>query len=392
MALTEAKWARSRSFARFHIALIGWHDQDFRPMLSVLLGFAASADLPAIIERLSLPSSSDGWLPFGSPDCELNESLIRGAAAALSRPLNPSSHVIISMRWAALEDQISHLIFGSALAYALNRSIKLEMRRYPLHKPQPPFLLKFRGLTPAPIDPPVFHRLRIARELYCKSQSDFEPDSPSVPILIRNFDDISALYGNHFVGRRLREMFGFHAALFLGHHFIDFSAFSKGIQKNTIGVEAKSFVRSRRMKHLKDPILIAGNITKAIRQIPDSENARILLLTNDTQIVKHIQKAFNQVEVLTEDWAGLARLIGAKHFVGTYRSKLSVHVNTFRARPGILVNTDTGDVLELSNSQAGILSPYLQDVEDVEFTVNERLRGCMDNIDDLRDVLQRFVL
>jgi hypothetical protein len=372
--------------------MIGATDQDLRAMLLFLLRSAASADLAALAERLSLPVSSDGWLPVGSPGCELNESLIRRAAAAFSAPLDPASHVIVSMRWAALEDQLGHLIFGSALAYALNRSIKVEMRRYPLHRPQPAFLLKFRGLAPAPADPPDFQRLRIARELYCKSRADFETDAPAVPILIRNFDDISALYGNHFVGGRLRELFGFHAALFLGHRLVDFSTFSKGTGGNTIGVEAKSFVRARRMKHLKDPILIAGNITKAIRSVPESDKAKILLLTNDTQIAKFIRSEFDHVEVLSEDFTGLGRLIGARHFVGTYRSKLSVHVNTLRARPGILVNTDTGDVLQLSNSQAGILSPYIQDVEDVEFTVNERLRGCKDNIDDLRDVLHRFVL
>jgi hypothetical protein len=293
------------------------------------------------------------------------------------------------MRWTTLEDQVSHLLFGAALAYALNRSIRVEMRRYPLTKPQPQFLFEFRNVVPALIDPPAFSRLRISRELYCKSRADLETDAPSIPILVRNFDDISALYGNHFVGRRLRELFGFHAALFLTHHLINLPAPAKTAGAD-IGVEAKSFVRSRRMKHLKESDLIAANFSQAISAA--QANARIVIVTNDTQIGYLLQKKFPKAEVLFEDAQGLAELINAREFIGTYRSKLSVLVNTMRAKRGRLMNTDTGDLLEMGNSQAGMLSPYVQDVEDVEFTVNERLRGCRDNIDDLRDVLRTFVL
>jgi hypothetical protein len=142
------------------------------------------------------------------------------------------------------------------------------------------------------------------------------------------------------------------------------------------------------MKHLRDPHLIAANFSSAI----GPARANLLIVTNDTQIAALLRNKIPSAQVLPEDARGLAGLVSASEFIGTYRSKLSVHVNTMRARRGSLVNTDTGDLLEMGNSQAGTLSPYMQDVEDVEFTVNERLRGCKDNIDDLRDVLRTFVL
>jgi hypothetical protein len=295
------------------------------------------------------------------------------------------------MRWTAIEDQLSHLIFGAALAYSLNRSLHLEIRRYPLAKPQPPLLLTLRDLAPRPTDPPTFMRLRIARELYCKSESDFRTDSPSIPILVRNFDDISALYGNHFVAGRLRDMFGLHAAFFLAHHLIDLPAAASAAKK-TLGVEARSFTRSRRMAHLRDAALIIGNFTRAIQKVVNPARYRIFVVTNDTVIGMGLAKTLPNVEVLQDNMEGLATLVNAQVFIGTYRSKLSAAVNMMRGRAGWLLNTDTGDLMQMSNSQAGLLSPYIQDVEDVEFTVNERLRGCKDNIGDLREVLRNFVL
>jgi hypothetical protein len=358
-------------------------------MLLLLPFLASSGDIESILTELHLPTSSDGWIPLNSPDSELNESLIRRAAETFRYPLNPNSQLIISMRWTTLEDQLSHFIFGAALAFALNRSIRVEMRRYPLAGPQPDFFFALRGISMGLIDPPVFSRLRIARELYCKSQTDLETDLPSIPILVRNFDDISALYGNHFVGRRLRELFGFHAAFFIANRFV---ALPERSRKGTVGVEVKSFVRSRRMKHLRDVDLIVANFTMAIGKIVDPAKERIVVVSNDTKIADRLKKSWPNVEVMAEDARGLAELIGAREFIGTYRSKLATHVSTLRGRKGWLVNTDTGDLMEMGNSQAGILSPYIQDVEDVEFTVNERLRGCADNIDDLRDVLRTFVL
>jgi hypothetical protein len=361
-------------------------------MLAVILIRSLSKSAASLIQQLNLPTTSQGWIRIGSPGCELNESLIHRASEAFRYPLNPDRHLIISMRWTSIEDQISHLIFGAALAYALNRTILVEMRRYPLSKPQPNFLFPFRNLTPALIDPPFFSRLRIDREFYCKSQTDFEPHSSPIPLLLRNFDDVSALYGNHFIGRRLRDLFGFHASFFLSHHFIDLSAVAPTSKRPIIGIDARSFVLSRRMPHLRKSSLIGANFTSAIHRIVNPLNYRIWLVTNATKIAAFIQNKFEHVTVISDDGIGLAKLIAAKVFIGTYRSKLSLHVNSMRARPGWLLNTDNGDLLEMSNSQAGVLSPYVEDVEDIEFTVNERLRGCKDNIDDLRDVLQTFVL
>jgi hypothetical protein len=251
-------------------------------------------------------------------------------------------------------------------------------------------LLALRDLSPRPTDPPTFLRLRIARELYCKSESDFRTDSPSIPILVRNFDDISALYGNHFVSGRLRDMFGFHAAFFLAHHLIRLPALVT--KRRTLGVDARSFARSRRMAHLRNASLIAGNFTRAIQKVVNPAKFRIVVLTNDTAIAKRLEKELPNVEVLQEDMKGLAELVNADIFIGTYRSKLSTAVNMMRGTAGWLLNSDTGDLIHMSNSQAGLLSPYIQDVEDVEFTVNERLRGCRDNINELREVLRTFVL
>jgi hypothetical protein len=348
-----------------------------------------SADSDALLASLNLPTHSKAWIPIDSPKSEINESLILRAVEAFRYPLNPNRQLIISMRWTTLEEQISHFVFGAALAFALNRTIKIEMRRYPLSGPQPPFLFDFRDLVPARVDPLNFTRIRISREFYCKSAEDFET---AAPIVVRNFDDISALYGNHFIGEKLRELFGFHAGFFLAHRFVNLSGYWKIARRRRVGIEAKSFMGSRRMEHLKDGRLIASKFISAVHQIANPAKYQIVVVTNDTTIAKEIRRNQTTVKVMGEDCAGLARLIEAEKFIGTFRSKLSVHVNAMRAVPGWLLDTDTGKLLKMSNSQAGVLSPYVQDVEDSEFTLNERLRGCTDNIDDLRDVLQTFVL
>jgi hypothetical protein len=266
------------------------------------------------------------------------------------------------------------------------------MRRYPLSQQQPRFLLRFRDLKPKLFETETFSRLRISRELYCKTESDFRNESPSIPILLRNFDDISALYGNRFVSSRLVKLFGYHAALFLCHHFIDFSSFSESVPKASLGIEAHSFARARRMAHLRDAGQIVANFSRVLRQLVKPEQYKIYVMSNDTTITSQFRKQFPNVQIVTEDTNGLAALVHCSLFVGTYRSRLSNAVNMMRAVPGFLLNTDTGDLLNMSNSQAGVLSPFIQDVEDVEFTVNERLRGCKDNIQELRKVIDTFVL
>jgi hypothetical protein len=147
------------------------------------------------------------------------------------------------------------------------------------------------------------------------------------------------------------------------------------------------------MKHLKEGKLIAGNFTRALASFKFKKvKVGYDVMTNDSVVEGAIKEMSKNVRILASSWKSFVNLVHCDVFVGTYRSKLSTAVNMLRAVRGYLLNTDTGDLMEMSNSQAGLLSPYVQDVEDCEFTVNERLRGCRDNIDDLREILQRFVL
>jgi sulfur transfer complex TusBCD TusB component (DsrH family) len=354
-------------------------------MLSIFLcsALAAGADLDTIINRLHLPSSV-------KQSEEINETEIRNAHRAFKLRLNPESHVIISMRWSSLEDQLGHFLFGAALAHCLNRSLLIEMRRYPLSNPQPPMLLKFRDLQVKLVDPPVFSRLRISREFYCKQEEDFRTDAPSIPILIRNFDDMASLYGNHFLAKKLRSMFGYHAGYFLAHHYLNLSN-EKLPWKSSLGVDARSFAAARRMKHLRDANLLAGNFSNVIKTLR-KQNMGVYIMTNDTVMARGIGKISSDFKVSEDSWEAFTGLLQVNAFLGTYRSKLSYAVNMLRGVPGHMLNTDNGDLMEMSNSLAGLLSPYIQDVEDCEMTVNEKLRGCKDNIDDLREILTRFIL
>lgn len=319
---------------------------------------------------------------------EVNMSVIDRAQEVFRYPLDPNSHIIISMRWTKLEDQINHFVFGAALAYALNRSIIVEMRRYPLDKEQPSFLIDFKDIKPALYETSTFHRLRIARELFCKDRAELEPMTREVPILVRNFDDISSLYGNHFVGTRLREMFGMHAFFFLAHRYIKMDLTQE--IPNSLAVDARSFPNVKRMKHLKDAGQIAKNFTNVIKKA--DHKGRLIIVTNDQKVTDKLQKKFTKAEFSGDSMDSLCKMVTSSKFIGTYRSKISTIVNMLRGEKSDVLNTDTGDIVDLSNSQAGVLSPYLQDVEDAEFTVNEKLRGCSDNIQDLREVLKTFVL
>ena len=297
-------------------------------------------------------------------------------------PLRQDRSVIISMRWWNLDEQISHFLFGAGIAYALNRSILVEMRRYPLFQTQPKLQFQLNGITPEQINPPAFTRLRVAREFFCKSEVELEGNS-SDPLLIRNFDDISSLYGNHFIAKRLKSLFGMHAGYFLLHHYVQLpEVFEEG---EFLGVEIHSFETAKKAAHMQDPALITGNFSAAVETL---RSVRVCAMSNDPRVVEKME----QIKVLPNDISGFAQLVRAKYFIGTYRSRMSNLVNMMRGRKGMMLNTDTGHILEMSNYQAGVLSPYEQNVEELEFTVNEKLRGCSDNIEELREVLHHFVL
>lgn len=345
------------------------------------------------IKKLNLPIWSLGYQDI-SNTTEISPKEIKKAYNTFSYPLNPNSNIIISSRFSNLEEQFNHFIFGTALAYALNRSIKLEMRHYPLSDSQPEFHFQFQNLDePKLYDADSFKRLRVARELFCKNESYFQTDSPSIPILVRNYDDISSLYGNHFIGSRLRSLFGIHAAYFLSHHFIKLDT-TKVVKSDSdvIGIDARLFSSVHRMKTLKNAKTIISNFTSFLKQIDPEKKCKIVIVSNSDEVLNGLQKKLWNVEKSTDDINGFVKLVGSKIFVGTYRSKFSQSVNMMRGVSGFLVNTNTGDVINMSSSQTGVLQPYFQDVEDAEFTVNEKLRGCTDNIEDLRVVLDNFVL
>lgn len=348
------------------------------------------------IKKLNLPIWSLGYQDISNIS-EISPKEVKKAYQTFSYPLDPNNSIIVSSRFSKLEEQFNHLIFGTALAYALNRSIKIEMRHYPLSEEQPQFHFQFQNLNePKLYDPDSFKRLRVARELFCKNESYFQTDSPSIPILVRNYDDISSLYGNHFIGTRLRSLFGIHAGYFLSNHFIKLdqnkALSSSKDSDNVIGIDARTFEDVHRMKTLKNVKSIAQNFISFIEQIDPKKKSQILIVSNNNKLLNELQKKLWNAETSTDDITGFTKLVGSKIFIGTYRSKFSQSVNMMRGVPGYLINTNTGDVINMSTSQTGVLQPYFQDVEDAEFTVNEKLRGCSDNIEDLRIVLDNFVL
>lgn len=347
------------------------------------------------IKSLNLPTWSLGYQDISNTS-EISPKELKKAYKTFSYPLDTKNYIIVSSRFSKLEEQFNHFIFGTALAYALNRSIKLEMRHYPLSEDQPQFHFQFQNLDePKLYDPDSFKRLRVARELFCKNESYFQTDSPSIPLLVRNYDDISSLYGNHFIGTRLRSLFGIHAGYFLSHHFIKLDQSKAVLSKensNVIGIDARSFDEVHRMKTLKDSKSIVNYFTSFISKIDPSKKSQILIVSNNKKVLNGLKKNLWNVETSTDDIDGFTKLVASKIFIGTYRSKFSQTVNMMRGVPGFLINTNTGDVINMSTSQTGVLQPFYQDVEDAEFTVNEKLRGCEDNIDDLRIVLDNFVL
>lgn len=362
-----------------------------KSLLFFIFCFISSSISEKKINELNLPTWSLGYQNI-SDISEISPKEIKKAYQTFSYPLNPKSEIIVSSRFSNLEEQFNHFIFGTALAYALNRSIKLEMRHYPLSEEQPEFHFQFQNIDePKLQDPDSFKRIRVARELFCKNESYFQTDSPSIPILIRNYDDISSLYGNHFIGSRLRSLFGIHAAYFLSHHFIKLTK-PKLSDTYVIGVDARTFDSVHRMKTLKDPKSIVKDFTSFLTKIDPDKKHKILIVSNNKNVLDGLQKSLWNVEKCTDDINGFTKLVASKIFVGTYRSKFTQTVNLMRGVPGFLVNTNTGDVINMTTSQTGVLQPYFQDVEDAEFTVNEKLRGCQDNIEDLRIVLDNFVL
>ncbi|OHT08557.1 hypothetical protein TRFO_22900 [Tritrichomonas foetus] len=364
-------------------------------MLTLFLTFVFCDDLQTKIQKLSLPTWSKGYQDISNTS-EITKEEIEKAYQTFSYPLNPNSHVIISSRFSTIEEQFNHFIFGAAIAYALNRSIKLEMRNYPLTKKQPEFLLKFKEIKPKLYETDNFFRLRVAREIFCKNETYFLTDSPSIPILIRNYDDITTLYGNHFIGSRLRSLFGMHAVYFLAHHFFEINppqkSSSNDNQKYIIGIEARVFDHVHRMKTMKDPKSVGKNFTNVINNHVIDKKSRFVLFTNNHDTSKILRKSLTNVQECKNPHECFSELVNANVFIGTYRSKYAQIINMARGVPGLLVNTNTGDVINMSNSQAGVLQPYLQDVEDAEYTVNEKLRGCLDNIEELREILEIFVL
>ena len=98
----------------------------------IFIAFAVSA-LPKSFDHLNLPNSK--LFQEGHP--EIEDSTFDSAYSTFLKPLDPNSQIIISMRHQSLEAQLQHLVYGISLAYALNRSLIVEVRDYPLSKTQP---------------------------------------------------------------------------------------------------------------------------------------------------------------------------------------------------------------------------------------------------------------
>lgn len=357
--------------------------------LCLIFRFSLSATTEEKIKFLNLPTWSKAWKDPESKESEITIDEINKAFNTFHSNLNPKSFLIISMRKETLEEQYSHFIFGAALAYALNRSIKIEMRNYPLSKAQPTFKFEFNGITPGLVEVEKFRRLRISREFYCKTEQELKGD-PNIPILLRNYDEITTIYGNHFLSSRMKELFGMHAAYFLSNYYLKQNEVN--VKADSIGIDARSFGSVRKNKFYKDPKKITKYFNQSIAALDKDKKLNIYIVSNNTQIATTLQSVLWNSKIVDDDATGFWTLVGCKTFVGTYRSRNSNAVQMTRGVAGYLVSTSFGECKQMSNSQSGILSPYLQNVEDVEYTTNEKIRGCRDNIDEIRELLDIFIL
>ena len=300
----------------------------------------------------------------------------------LNSALNPKREIVVSFRWNSFEQQFHHFIYGAALAYALNASFSLDMSLYPINMPQPPFLLKFKRPVTQTIGRNFsgFRRLRVARETYC---SDIDT---SRPLLIRNYEQIYSLYSNHKIATRLRSMFGMDAAFHIAHSYLDV----KDPQEDgSIFIEA-SAMEARKMKNIASPEKIAQTVANTIKQL-NTTGKRIIIYTNKKTVQSSISRVVKSAKFVNSI-NSINGAMTAETFVGTFRSQLANAINLIRGKSGYLMDTETQTVIKQRVYTAGILSPFKQDVEDTDVTINERLRPCADNYADLRGVISTFSL
>jgi len=293
--------------------------------------------------------------------------------------------VLISMRWESIADQIHHFLFGASIAYALDRSIVVEMKKYPLEMQQPTLKLPLIGVGTKVSPNSNFTRVNVVREFQCKNWEQIVGSDPSNVLIVRNYDPITSVYSNHVLSAILKEKFETHAPFFILRHHL-----KPSIPKSDpyLAIDCQYF-NTRRMKSMSNIthiINLFGNLIKK------SSYNRIIISTNNQHMQATLKNTFPDAEVLSESEESFWKLVGASSFIGTYRSKFSMAVSYARGVPNTLVDTLTSNIFLQSSYLSGVLSPYVQDIEDLDWTTNEKLRICDNNIDDLRDILNDYVL
>ena len=335
---------------------------------------------------------------FSLKNREINESLTKMGFDAIdsyyeATNSHKTSPVILSMRWSNLEKQFHHFIFGASIAFALNRTLQVEMLKYPVTNPQPEPYFDF-----SPFDKPgdymseKYARLRIDMYFPCKTKDQITKYDETRPILIRNYDIVTSLYSSHFLNPILYKNFEYRAAYFFARKYLlKNTQHLEEVYKDFIGVEISTyFIREKELKTVDH---IFSIFQKYLNQLYDKKTTKYVFVTyNNTLFSKLIKKEYPSAIILDPDYDGFSILCSCKTVVGTYRSDFTAAVSLSRDTPGYLIDYVTDNLITQSTSLSGIISPFNSKFDVLPNMVNMKLKGCKDNEDELQQVLNTFVL
>ena len=146
------------------------------------------------------------------------------------------------------------------------------------------------------------------------------------------------------------------------------------------------------MKNIKNETFIFNSFKNAINFLDPNHTMKLLIITNSKKIKDLFKKEFLNIIIEEENINFFWKIVGCDIFLGTYQSKLSISVTNLRGISGYYVDTNTGLLIKQSNYLSGLLSPFSQDIEDLDWTTNEKLRSCVNNFKELQKILEFFIL
>jgi len=318
---------------------------------------------------------------------EISDNEKELAKKTFQNNIGANGKLIISMRKNTVVEQYHHFIFGAALAYCLNRSIIVEMKHYPLTKEQPKFYFSILNQNNGLANYDLFYRFGINRETYCKNETElYHPYNTS--ILLRNYHQIFAIYGNHYLSHQIQQKFGMHAEYFLAHHYLKppphafhFPDLEPQNSKPLLCVDIE-VLNLNGMPEMQNVTAIVNNFTSFIQQLNKDDKYKVVIASGSQKVLSEIKKNENfkdnaYINLDNEEIRAsfLWEVQNVDLFVGTFRSQYSSMISTLRGRSGYLVDTYAGRLIKQNNYQAGRVSPFKQNFEGDEWTLNNALRG-----------------